>query len=460
MNGRAPLPGAEDTIVALATPPGRSALAIVRVSGRAAREIGAAVLDPFHWDAGRSYLTSLHTPGSTTTIDRVMASVHVAPRSFTGEDTVELTTHGGSLVPALAFDALIAAGARPALPGEFSRRAVANGKLDLLQAEAIADLIEARSAVAHRSALHQLDGGLTRRISALRQDVIALEALLAYEIDFPEEDEGPTPRERATARSEALLAALDRLLSTAHTGEIVREGAIVVLAGAPNSGKSSLFNALVGATRAIVTNVPGTTRDALEAVVEMHGWPVRLVDTAGLRDGTADAVEKLGIEVAHRYVGRANVVLVCSDDSAALPRAMKQVAGLSEAPRVGVRTKIDLVSMSDLKASPAGECVAVSAVTGQGLRDLTGAIAALLAAGLPPAEGAAGLLTRERHQRAVARARAEVAAFREAWMSGSLPAPVAAVHLRSAADLLEELIGVVERNNVLDEVFRSFCIGK
>ncbi len=233
-----------------------------------------------------------------------------------------------------------------------------------------------------------------------------------------------------------------------------------MLAGAPNSGKSSLFNALVGATRAIVTDVPGTTRDALEAMVEMDGWPVRLIDTAGLRDATADQVERLGIEVAHRYLGRADVVLVCSDDPSALPGVMEQIAGLSEAPRVGLRTKIDLVSTSDLKASAARECVVVSAVTGQGLRDLTEAIAALLAAGLPPAEGAAGLLTRERHKRSVARARAEVAAFREAWVSGSLPAPVAAVHLRSAADALEELIGVVERNEVLDEVFRSFCIGK
>jgi tRNA modification GTPase len=389
-----------------------------------------------------------------------MVSAQSAPRSFTGEDTLELTTHGGSIVPALALDALIAAGARAALPGEFSRRAVANGKMDLLQAEAVADLIDARSPAMHRSALHQLDGGLTQRVAALRQQVVAIEALLAYEIDFPEEDDGPAPRARAVAASGALLEALDRLLSSAHAGEIVRDGAVVVLAGAPNSGKSSLFNALIGAPRAIVTELPGTTRDAIEAMVDVGGWPVRLVDTAGLRDATADQVERLGIEVAQRYLGHADVVLVCADDPAELPGSLARVAALSTAPRLALRTKIDLVSERDLNGKLDGTHLGVSVITGEGLAPLAQAVSALLAAHLPEGEGAAALLTRERHRRAVAHARAEVAAFREAWTADSLPAPVAAVHLRSAAESLEELIGIIEREDVLDEVFRSFCIGK
>jgi tRNA modification GTPase len=458
VNARAALPGAEDTIAAVATATGRGALAIVRLSGGSARTIGAAMLEPFHWAAGRTYPAVVHAAGDAAAIDRVMVSVHAAPRSYTGEDTIELTTHGGPLIPALVLDALLAAGARTALPGEFTRRAVANGKMDLLQAEATADLVDARSPAMHRTALHQLDGGLTRRIAALRQQVLGIEALLAYEIDFPEEDEGPAPRERATAQSTALIASLDSLLSSAHAGEIVRDGAVVVLAGAPNSGKSSLFNALLGVARAIVTDVPGTTRDALEAMIELDGWPVRLVDTAGLRDGAADQVERIGIEVAHRYVGHADAVLVCADDADALPRASDRVAALTAAPRVLVRTKIDLVSKRDLNGYP--PAIGVSALTGEGLGELTRRIGRLLSAHLPEGEGAAALLMRERHQRGVARARTEVAAFRDAWIAGALPAPVAAVHLRTAADALEELIGIVERDDVLDEVFRSFCIGK
>jgi tRNA modification GTPase len=469
MSGRAVLPGGEDTIAAVATARGRSALAMVRLSGARARAIGAAVLDPFQWEAGRAALATLHAPAGAV-IDRVVATCYSAPRSFTGEDMLELATHGGDLVPALALDALIAAGARAAHPGEFTRRAVANGKLDLLQAEALADLTDARSPAMHRAALHQMEGGLTRRIAALRSAIVALEALLAYDIDFPEEDQGPVARERIAAASTEVLASIDGLLATARGGEIVREGAVVVLAGPPNSGKSSLFNALLGVSRAIVTDIPGTTRDALEAVVELDGWPVRLVDTAGLRDAGGDRVEQLGIEIAQRYVGQADIVLVCAENERGLAAARGQVAALTPAPVLAVRTKSDLVAQRDQSMPVRGnemrdlvshsDDIAVSAFTGHGLDRLARAITARLASDHPEAEGAEGLLTRERHRRAVAAARREVDAFRTAWKENALPAPVAAVHLRAAAGELEELTGVIERDEVLDLVFRSFCIGK
>ena len=231
MNGAIALPDAGDTIAAVATARGRGALAVVRVSGARSREIGAAVLDPFHWEPGRVALAELRSPPDGAPVDRVLVTVFAAPRSFTGEDALEIATHGGLLVPALALRAVLAAGAREALPGEFSRRAVANGKLDLLQAEALADLVDARTPSMHRVALRQMDGSLTERIGALRRAVLELEALLAYDIDFPEEDEGTVPRARITAAATDLLASLDSVLATARTGEILRDGAVVVLGG-------------------------------------------------------------------------------------------------------------------------------------------------------------------------------------------------------------------------------------
>jgi len=464
MRDRAELPGADDTIAAIATPPGRGALAMLRVSGRAARALGAALFEPFDWTPGRTHRAVMRGGPTGAVIDTVMLTVYGAPRSFTGEDMLEVSTHGGHLVPALALDALLAAGARAALPGEFTRRAVANGKMDLLQAEAAADLVEARSTAMHRAALHQMDGALTRRIAALRSAVIATEALVAYDVDFPEEDSGALPRERVARATDELLAALEALLATAGTGELLREGALVVLAGAPNSGKSSLFNALLGTTRAIVTEVPGTTRDALEARLELDGMPVRLVDTAGLRDATGDQVERIGIEVAERYVGAAHAVLVCGEDADRLAAADARIAALTSAPRVRVRTKIDLVSRSDeLETSIVANGyynVATSAATGAGLGALATTLGGTLAALRPPEEGAEGMLTRERHRRAVARARDGVCAFADAWRAEVIPSPVAAVHLREAATALEELIGTVQPDDVLDAVFRSFCVGK
>ncbi len=439
---------------------------MVRVSGPDVQRIGAAVLDPFRWMPGSAYLATLRTSADGSAVDRVIVTAYGAPRSFTGEDVLELATHGGQLVPALALSTLLAAGARQATAGEFTRRAVSNGKMDLLQAEAVADLVDARSAAMLRAALHQLDGALTRRIAALRERVIALEALLAYEIDFPEEDDGPLARDTVARHAAELLGALDALAATSHAGEIMRDGALVVLAGPPNSGKSSLFNALIGRTRAIVAEVPGTTRDALEAVLDIHGWTVRLVDTAGLREGSPDPVEQLGIEVAERYVGHADLVLVCVESAAGLRAAASDVAALTAAPRLLVRTKSDLVAISDesdLDIVPNGDLsrpIAASAVSGAGIGAVADAIARLFAVRHPEVDGAEALLTRERHRWAVARAGEEVRAFLGAWGAGGLPATVAAVHLRAAGAALEELIGVVDREDVLDQLFRSFCIGK
>ena len=340
-----PLPGAGDTIAALATPAGRGALAVIRLSGPAAHAVASRVVTPWRAEPRRAYLATLRDPTTGKVIDHPVVTVYAAPRSYTGEELVELSVHGGELVPVLALGALLAAGAREALPGEFTRRAVANGKMDVLQAEGVGDLIDAQSRAMHDAAIGQLEGSLSRRIAALRDAVIGLESLIAYDIDFPEEDDGPIPAERVERGIADLLAALDALLATAATGEMLRRGALVVIAGAPNAGKSSLFNALLGSTRAIVTEIPGTTRDAIEAVADVGSWPVRLVDTAGLRE-TLDVVERLGIEVSERYLGAADAVLACGETEESLAFTAARVSALTEAPVIMVRTKSDLVTDS------------------------------------------------------------------------------------------------------------------
>ncbi|HJQ19750.1 MAG TPA: tRNA uridine-5-carboxymethylaminomethyl(34) synthesis GTPase MnmE [Gemmatimonadaceae bacterium] len=446
----------DDTIVAIATPPGRGALAIVRLSGRQAFEIARPLVRHWPMAARTATLTPiLDRDGSV--IDQAVVVTYRAPASFTGEDAVEITSHGGPIAPAGIMAALVSTGARVAEPGEFTRRAVLNGKLDLLQAEAVGDLVDADSRAAHRVALAQLDGGLSRRIAALRDDILGLEALSAYDIDFPEEDDGPVPAARIIARTRDVVADVERLLATASVGEIVRDGAVVVVAGAPNVGKSSLFNALLGRRRAIVTDIPGTTRDALEAVVEAGGWPIRLVDTAGLRDAS-DTIEQLGIEVSREYLDRADLVLVCGDSADSLRAAERAVADASRAPTIEVRTKSDIVRADEPARRNGVQWV--SAATGEGLRELSAAIAARLEKTKGILALDAPLVTRERHRVALTHACNELRAFLTAWEQQSLPAVVAAVHLRDATRHLEELIGTVDVDDVLDRIFSSFCVGK
>ncbi len=442
------------TIAAIATSSGRGALAIVRASGPGVRELARALLDPPPTIA-RHASRCIVRDGAIATIDEVVAILYYAPQSFTGEDMLELTTHGGIVTPAAVLAAVIRAGARQAEPGEFTRRAVLHGKLDLLQAEGVADLIEARSTAAQRMALRQLDGGLSRRVATLRRRILDLEALLAYDIDFPEEDDGPIPRTRIDGTAAELRDALDALLATGEQGALVHDGALVVLAGAPNVGKSSLFNALLGEARAIVTDVPGTTRDAIEAVLDLPGWPLRLVDTAGLRE-TADVVERMGIQASSRYLAQAAVVLACGDDTASMEAVAEALRHHTQAPVITVATKDDLASPGVARHAD----IRVSAHTGRGLRELLGLVERQLQQQHgEPALDAPGL-TAARHHAAVAAAAAELRAFSDAWRADALPASVAAIHVRAAADALGELIGVVQVDDVLDAVFRRFCVGK
>jgi tRNA modification GTPase len=483
-------PGREDTIVALATPPGRGALALLRVSGPRALAVLQALTGRAHFAPRTATFVPLRHPRDGTALDDALVTWFPAPRSFTGDDTAELSVHGGRAVVHAVLAACVAAGARPAEPGEFTRRALLAGKVDLLQAEAIADLIDADTQAAHRLALAQLDGGLSRRLGALRSACLEVEALLAYDIDFPEEDDGPIAPARVAAAVDALVASLDALLATAPAAALARDGAIVVLAGAPNAGKSALFNALVGEARALVTDVPGTTRDALDVTLDTPGVPLRLVDTAGLRD-TDDVVERLGIEVSARWLARAHVVLACGETREAVRAAAEAVRALLPAERrdvpiVGVVTKVDAAGgtasdptrratsdatfdatgvarspvPSDAGAALSG-WVETSAESGEGLAALLALVQGEVTARHGAITPEVPLLTRERHRVAVAEAREELDAFRAAWAGGAgVPAVVAAVHVRAAVEALDVVIGAVSVEDVLDRLFASFCVGK
>ena len=442
------------TVAAVATPPGRGAVALVRISGPEALPILRRICPalPPSPSPRTQRLLPIHHPETGELLDRTLVSFFAGPASYTGEDTVEISTHGGTLAPQLVLDAVLAAGARSAEPGEFTRRAYLNGKLDLLQAEAVLDLIDGRSRALHRAAVHQMERGLSRRIEELRGAILQAEALLVYGIDFPEEDEPPVPPARIRAATEEVLARIQDLLATAPEGEMLREGALVVLAGRPNAGKSSLFNALLGTERAIVTEVPGTTRDALEASLSIEGYPFRLVDTAGLRD-TADRVEGIGIEVARRYLAAADLVVFCAPAGRPLNDDEREFLRSRPAEHtLLVRTLAD-------QAPEHGEGIAVSALAGTGLSELRGALLGAAFGGILAEAGEAPLVTRERHARALRLAADEVSLFLGSWSEG-LPMEFATTHLRAAAGALEDLLGAITPDDVLGRVFGQFCVGK
>ena len=378
----------------------------------------------------------------------MLAACFPAPHSYTGEDVVEISTHGGLTVPAAAMAALAAAGARLAQPGEFTRRAVLNGKMDLLQAEATADLIDAGSPAQRRRALQQLERGLSDRLATLRSEILELEALIAYDIDFPEEDEGAVLPERVRGAWDTVRGRVADLLKTAAEGERLREGALLVIAGRPNAGKSSLFNALLGTERAIVTEIPGTTRDAIEAHAVIQGFPFRIVDTAGLRD-SAERIERLGIEISKRYLDAADLVLFCRD------------AVEDELPNIGSKPVVEVVTKNDLPARPAARqpALSVSVVTGEGIAELQHRLAEVAFGRLLALGDVEPVVTRARHRAALERAVLELDNFWGA-REGGVDAAAAATHLHAAVGALDDLIGAVTPEDVLDRVFAAFCVGK
>jgi tRNA modification GTPase len=447
----------DDTIVAVGTAPGRSAIAVIRVSGPEAIAIAQQLISPWPGRERELARCTVRQSAGGAKLDDALVAFFPSPRSFTGEDMVEVQSHGGSYVPPAIAAAFARAGARPAVPGEFTERALLNGKLDLIRAEAIGEIIDARTRASHRAALHALSGALTRQITDLRSQAIAVEALLAYDIDFPEEDDGPVSRDRIDGAAAEVERQLMALSATAPAAAIAGDGAIVVLAGSPNAGKSSLMNALIGESRVIVSDEPGTTRDAVEVLVDTDPWPVRLVDTAGLRVD-AGMVERLGIEVSERYLARADVVLLCADSSEGMRAAFDRVRTLTSGRIVRVHTKADLHAESSAPDEDAG--VHVSAVTGAGLPQLRSILMREVSKRAGGATEESTIVTSARQRAAIDAALIEVQEFRSVWRARALPAPIAATHLRAAVASLDELIGVIDVDEVLARVFSTFCVGK
>lgn len=442
-----------DTIAAIATPSGRGGIGVVRVSGPAAPAIAKAILGSVPEPRHATHAMFREAGGEA--LDQGIALYFPSPDSYTGEPVLELQGHGGPVVMRALLAACLDAGARLAEPGEFTRRAFLEGKLDLAQAEAVADLIDAASREAARSALRSLSGEFSAALGALQSQLVELRALTEAMLDFPDEEVDPLHRADAAARLDGARAALEDVLAKSRQGSLLRTGIHVVLAGRPNVGKSSLLNRLAGDERAIVTPIAGTTRDALRESIQLEGVPLVLVDTAGLRQ-SRDEVERIGIERAWREVERADIVLVVLDASTGVNAEDRAL--LDRLPPQGVRVhvhnKIDLVAGARAGVGGTDSIeVRVSAKTGAGLEELKRVL--LRAAGWHGG-GESVFLARERHLRSLTLARTHL----EAAASRLPQWELFAEELRLAQAALGAITGEVTADDLLGEIFSRFCIGK
>jgi tRNA modification GTPase len=472
----------EDTIAAIATPLGEGGLAVIRLSGNDALQIADKIFSPTGKTSAKPSEAATHTihygkiVRGEKIIDEVLLAVLRAPRTFTRENVVEITCHGGLLPAKMVLDVALENGARLAMPGEFTRRAFLNGRIDLTQAEAVADLISSRTELALNAANEQLAGKLSQRINALRDDMVKILAHVEAHIDFPDEDIAPDTKAQLLQRLENAVAFMDELLRTANEGQILRRGIRAAIVGRPNAGKSSLLNQLLGHDRAIVSAIPGTTRDTIEETANIRGLPVIFVDTAGLRD-SQDEIEVEGIRRSRATLAKAELILHVLDNSEPLTSADENyLAEFAGKKRILIRNKMDLPAKLDLMAltrpsatlsHPMGEgrgegnadfqIVDVCCLSGKGIEQLKDAIKGLVWAGEIRAE-MLQVMINSRHQDALKRARAgtdrTIRALRE-----NLTLELAAMDLRIAVNAVGEIVGKTTTEDLLDSIFSQFCIG-
>nr|WP_325304001.1 tRNA uridine-5-carboxymethylaminomethyl(34) synthesis GTPase MnmE [uncultured Oscillibacter sp.] len=466
-----------DTIAAIAAGGGApSAIGVVRVSGPDCFAACGRVFRsarPFEELEARRMVLGEFLDREGRVLDRGLAVRFPGPRSYTGEDSAEFHCHGSPVVLREVLAALFAAGARQAGPGEFTKRAFLNGRLDLTQAEAVIDLIDAETAAAARNAAAQLDGGLRRALEPIQEALLDITSRFYAVVDYPDEDiQDAGPEEIAAALRQA-EGALTALLSTCKRGKVLKRGVRTAIVGLPNAGKSSLLNALAGYERAIVTDIPGTTRDTVEESVLCGGVLLRLIDTAGLRE-TEDAVEKLGVERSRRAMEEAELILLVRDGAVeACPEnkahweaeavLLNQVARTGK-PWLCVESKCDLtgpyafsIGLIQKDANNPAACLCVSSVTGYGLDKLENAVAALFPAGDPGEAGS--LLTDQRQEEAADRARAAVRRALEALENGLTP-DAALTDAEEALDAIGELTGRTAKEEIVEQIFSRFCVGK
>jgi tRNA modification GTPase len=452
---------ADDTIAAISTPPGRGGIGIVRISGPRSLAIASGL---FHSESGQwlpapnqAYVGRVRRPDGED-LDYSVATYFKGPRSYTGEDVVELCCHGSPLVLRTVLDLAVGDGARMAEPGEFTLRAFLNGRIDLTQAQAVRDLIEAQTMFQARVAMRQLEGSMAAALSPVKQILVDTVVHLESSIEFVEDDIEPEARSRLTSKLGEATGALAELERSFSVGRLVREGFDLAIVGRPNVGKSSVFNRLVGSQRAIVTEVPGTTRDALHELVSISGIPVRLIDTAGIRE-TSDQVERIGIERSRRAIADAEAALVIFDRSE--PITSEDMALLDSIPqgsRLVLLNKCDLPTAAGRAVEDAGTAIEISALTGYGFDKLTSALLELLGVGTAPQRDDAVVTDARQHQ-AIRRALDLLAGGIELMEAGELE-EIVLLRLRGALAALGELTGETLTEDILAQIFSTFCIGK
>jgi tRNA modification GTPase len=447
----------DDTIVALATPPGRGGIGVVRISGPQARAIAAAIitrqapLEPRR--ATFTHIRAAQPAAAASAVDTAVVTSFPAPQSYTGQDVVEVSAHGSPVVLRAVVDAAIAAGARLAQPGEFTLRAFLSGKLDLVQAEAVADLIAAATPLQARVAFDQLEGTLTGRIAAIDAELFDLIARLEASLDFPDEGYHFIAPHEISSRIGHVITELDRLLADASVGRMIREGATVVLVGRPNVGKSSIFNNLSGSDRAIVTDIPGTTRDLITESVDIEGVPVTLVDTAGSREAF-DVIEREGVARGTRAGEVADLVIVVLDGSETLGDDDQTLLDrTADRLRIVVTNKADRAAAWHLAGA-----LRVSATRGDGIAELRQAIASALSGGEPLRDTA--IVSNMRHVALLRQARTHLACACAAAGSEKAPEEVVLVDLQASRMRFDEIVGARTSDDVLQHIFERFCIGK
>ena len=439
-----------DTIVAISTPLGRAGIGVVRVSGADARRIVEHILRFRQQHIWRPWTAELATfvDENEQPVDRVVTTFYAAPRSYTAEDVVEIACHGAPVVLRYCVERAVVAGARLAEPGEFTLRGYLNGRIDLPQAEAVRDLIDATTVYQARIAAQQIEGSVSRRIAPFKEQLLELISLLEAGIDFAEDDIDVAPDAELLRRLSPVTEGLTRLAQSFAYGKLVHEGLTLAIVGRPNVGKSSLFNRLIEQDRAIVTDIPGTTRDTVSETTSIGGIPIRFVDTAGIREGE-DRVEQLGIERSYQAIADADLTLVVldataptnEDDGRLLRHAARQVV---------VANKIDAGAYA-----PEG-AVCVSALTGEGIDDLRQTILAAMA---PQMEQEAGFITSIRHEVLLRESVDALGSAREA-IEKRIPHEMLLIDLYSALRSIDAITGATTADDILNRIFSTFCIGK
>lgn len=460
----------DDTIAAISTPPGTGGIAIIRVSGGRAIEIideiyknpkGKKLKEVKSHTIHYGHICSFNTDKHEI-IDEVMVSVMKKPHTFTKEDIVEINCHGGIVASQNILEQVLNAGARLADPGEFTKRAFLNGRIDLAQAEAIIDIINSKTNIGLKSAVTQLEGSLSERIFSIREELVHIVAHLQAAVDFPEEDIEELSEKKLLESIENIMMKVENLIETANMGKIIREGLSTVIVGKPNVGKSSLLNALTGEKRAIVTEVPGTTRDIIEEYVNIKGVPLKIIDTAGIRE-TIDIVEKLGVEKSKEFIGYADLVILVLDASRPVDENDQKIFELIKNKKtIVLMNKMDLenkINFQDIDEK-FRDCAVInsSILKGLGLDDLESRIKEMFYTGKVSINDDI-VITNTRHKDSLMKARKNLEESMKALKTG-MPLDMISIDIGNSIESLGEIVGLTVSEEIIDRIFHDFCLGK